>query len=101
MVHTNHSQPSDAKHALPLFAARIATLRAQITAYDEQYYAAGNTPVPDEHYDILRRELALFEHLVPSLAASTSPTNTVGIAPKTEWNHLACCECDQSKSVHK
>jgi DNA ligase (NAD+) len=57
---------------------RIQQLREQVAQADEAYYVKGHSPMTDEAYDKLARELADLEAAHPELKAPDSPTSQVG-----------------------
>src|SRR3954468_15321308 len=57
---------------------RILELQATIAEADEKYYRVGHSPMTDEAYDKLARELADLENKFPQLQAETSPSLQVG-----------------------
>jgi DNA ligase (NAD+) len=62
-------------------SARIAFLRAEITAHDERYYLKARPEIGDFEYDALKRELVDLESAFPAEAAAlgaASPTKRVG-----------------------
>jgi DNA ligase (NAD+) len=62
-------------------AARIATLREQLTAHDYRYHVLDAPTVSDSEYDGLMQELKALEAEHPDLITSDSPTQRVGGAP--------------------
>jgi DNA ligase (NAD+) len=62
-------------------SARIAALRAEVSAHDERYYREARPLITDFDYDSLKRELADLEAAHPAAAAAlglASPTKRVG-----------------------
>lgn len=57
---------------------RISRLRAQIERHNRLYYEQAAPEISDREYDALYRELLDLEVAHPELAASDSPTQTVG-----------------------
>ncbi len=62
-------------------AARIATLREQLTAHDYRYHVLDQPTVSDSEYDGLMQELKALEAAHPQLITPDSPTQRVGGAP--------------------
>ncbi len=58
--------------------ARIAELRATIEHHRDLYYRLAAPEITDQEYDALEQELAALEAAHPDLAATASPTTTVG-----------------------
>ncbi len=61
--------------------ARHAELAAQIRQHDYSYYVLALSPVSDQEYDRLYRELADLETQFPELCTPDSPTQRVGGEP--------------------
>ena len=60
--------------------ARIAELRAEISAHDERYYREARPEVSDFVYDQLKRELAELEAAWPAEAAALgSAASHIGV----------------------
>lgn len=62
-------------------AKRVEKLRAQIRAFDYEYYVLDDPTVPDAEYDRLMRELIDLETQNPQLIQEDSPTQRVSGAP--------------------
>ncbi|MEE9404482.1 MAG: NAD-dependent DNA ligase LigA [Algisphaera sp.] len=60
---------------------RAAHLRAEINHHNNLYYTGGVTPLTDQAFDTLLRELQDLEAAHPDLATDDSPTQRVGGAP--------------------
>src|SRR5690554_1587584 len=69
--------------------AQIAKLREQLEEWSYQYYALGNSEVPDAEYDRWFRELEALEAKHPELITSDSPTQRVGAAPLESFQQVA------------
>lgn len=63
---------------------RIAKLRDTIRHHDYLYYVQNRPEISDGEYDRLFRDLVQLEEAHPDLVTSDSPTQRVGIAPRTE-----------------
>jgi DNA ligase (NAD+) len=59
-------------------AARAAALRGRIRDCDAAYYGRGESPISDQEYDALYRELVSLETDNPELVTSDSPTQRIG-----------------------
>ncbi len=57
---------------------QIRELQALITAADEDYYQREHSPMADEAYDALAKELAGLESEYPEFKSGPSPTDSVG-----------------------
>lgn len=57
---------------------RVKALRGNIALADKAYYKDGHSPMSDEEYDSLVRELAEIEAEHPDLKVKGSPTDSVG-----------------------
>ena len=62
---------------------RIKFLRDEINRYNHQYYVLNCSPISDDAYDKLYRELVELENKHPQLVDSTSPTQRVGAKSAT------------------
>jgi DNA ligase (NAD+) len=62
-------------------AGRIEELRRLIEHHNERYHVLDDPEISDADYDALVRELRDLEDSHPELAATTSPTQTVGAPP--------------------
>lgn len=62
---------------------RIKSLRDEINRYNHQYYVLNCSPISDDDYDKLYRELVELENKYPQLVDSTSPTQRVGAKSTT------------------
>lgn len=69
--------------------AQIAKLREQLEEWSYQYYALGNSEVPDAEYDRWFRELESLEAAHPELVTPDSPTQRVGAAPLDSFQQVA------------
>lgn len=69
--------------------AQIAKLREQLEEWSYQYYALGNSEVPDAEYDRWFRELEALEAQHPELITPDSPTQRVGAAPLESFQQVA------------
>ncbi len=67
---------------------RVDQLRAQIRAYDYQYYVLDDPTVPDAEYDRLMRELIELETQNPVLIRDDSPTQRVSGAPVDSFKEV-------------
>lgn len=65
-------------------AARARELRTVLERASFDYYVAAAPTLPDAEYDRLFRELQSIEAEHPELAASDSPTQRVGSAPRSD-----------------
>jgi DNA ligase (NAD+) len=74
------SPPAPRKVA-PEFAARAATLRAQLEQASHDYHVLDRPTLSDAEYDRLYRELVALETEHPSLRTADSPTQRVGAEP--------------------
>lgn len=63
---------------------RITKLRDTIRHHDYLYYVLNRPEISDGEYDRLFRDLIQLEEAHPDLVTSDSPTQRVGIAPRTE-----------------
>jgi DNA ligase (NAD+) len=66
-------------------AARADELRGLIEYHNQRYYQQDDPEIPDAEYDALVRELRDIEANYPDLAVPTSPTQSVGAAPSTQF----------------
>jgi DNA ligase (NAD+) len=66
-------------------AARAEELRGLIEYHNERYHQLDAPEIPDAEYDALVRELRDIEANYPDLATPTSPTQSVGAAPSTQF----------------
>jgi DNA ligase (NAD+) len=66
-------------------AARADELRGLIGYHNQRYYQQDDPEIPDAEYDALVRELRDIEANHPDLAIPTSPTQSVGAAPSTQF----------------
>ncbi len=66
-------------------AARIAELRQQLARHNESYYENDDPEIPDAEYDLLVAELRQLEDDHPEFADGSSPSQTVGGAPNTQF----------------
>ncbi len=57
---------------------RVEELRALLAHHNERYFALDSPEISDTDFDVLDRELASLEAEYPDLAATDSPTKTVG-----------------------
>jgi DNA ligase (NAD+) len=57
---------------------RVEELRALIAHHNERYFALDSPEISDAGFDVLLSELAALEDKYPNLAATDSPTKTVG-----------------------
>src|SRR5580658_7446554 len=62
-------------------AARIATLREQLSAHDYRYHVLDQPTISDSEYDGLMQQLKALEAEHPDLITPDSPTQRVGGAP--------------------
>jgi DNA ligase (NAD+) len=62
---------------------RIHFLRDTLDRYNHQYYVLNCSPVTDDQFDALYRELVELEKKYPQLVDSTSPTQRVGVKSTT------------------
>ena len=62
-------------------ADRAAQLRAEIARHNEAYFVRDQPTIPDADYDALVVELRQLEADHPELAATSSPTSSVGASP--------------------
>lgn len=67
---------------------RVDQLRAQIRAYDYEYYVLDDPSVPDAEYDRLMRELTDLETQNPELIRADSPTQRVSGAPVDSFKEV-------------
>lgn len=68
---------------------QIAQLREQLAEWSYQYYALGNSEVPDAEYDRWFHELAALEAQYPDLITPDSPTQRVGTTPLDSFQQVA------------
>lgn len=68
-------------NALLTPAARAEALRTEISLYDYQYHVLDAPIIPDDAYNLLKRELQDLEAAYPELKTPDSPTQRVGGAP--------------------
>jgi DNA ligase (NAD+) len=66
-------------------AARAEELRGLIEYHNERYHRLDAPEIPDAEYDALVRELRDIEANHSDLATPTSPTQSVGAAPSTQF----------------
>jgi DNA ligase (NAD+) len=69
-------------------AKRVARLRDQIREHDHAYYVLGASTVSDRAYDQLFSELTALEAEHPELVTTDSPTQRVGGAPISGFEHV-------------
>jgi DNA ligase (NAD+) len=69
-------------------AARADELRGLIEYHNQRYYQQDDPEIPDAEYDALVRELRDIEANYPDLAVPTSPTQSVGAAPSTQFSSV-------------
>ncbi len=69
-------------------AKRVARLRDQIREHDHAYYVLGAPTVSDRAYDQLFSELTALEAEHPELVTADSPTQRVGGAPISGFEHV-------------
>ena len=62
---------------------RHASLVAEIRAHDHRYYALDDPIISDREYDDLYRELRELEARYPELVTPESPTQRVGVEPRS------------------
>jgi len=62
-------------------AARVATLREQLSAHDYRYHVLDQPTISDSEYDGLMQQLKALEAEHPDLVTPDSPTQRVGGAP--------------------
>jgi DNA ligase (NAD+) len=67
---------------------RIEELTRQVEHYRFQYYVLDDPKVSDAEFDKLFRELQELEKQYPDLASPSSPTQTVGAAPSTDFKQV-------------
>lgn len=67
---------------------RIEELTRQVEHHRFQYYVLDDPKVSDAEFDKLFRELQQLEKEYPDLASPSSPTQTVGAAPSTEFKQV-------------
>lgn len=70
-------------------AEKIARLRQQLEEWSYQYYALGNSEVPDAEYDRWLHELEALEAQNPDLITPDSPTQRVGAKPLDSFQQVA------------
>src|SRR5580692_12984097 len=63
-------------------AARVATLREQLSAHDYRYHVLDQPTISDSEYDGLMQQLKALEAEHPDLVTPDSPTQRVGGAPR-------------------
>src|SRR5580658_1686921 len=66
-------------------AARIATLREQLSAHDYRYHVLDEPTISDSEYDGLMQQLKALEAEHPDLITPDSPTQRVGGAPVADF----------------
>jgi len=66
-------------------AARIASLREELSAHDYRYHVLDDPSISDSAYDGLMQELKALEADHPELITPDSPTQRVGAAPSAEF----------------
>lgn len=62
---------------------RIAALRSEIARHDQLYYVEAAPEISDKQYDRLFAKLELLEQERPDLVTPDSPTQRLGVAPRT------------------
>lgn len=56
-------------------------LVAKLNSYSEAYYNHNSSPISDEQYDALYRQLEYIERVNPNFVSKDSPTQRVGVVP--------------------
>ena len=67
---------------------RLAVLRMEIRAADEQYYSEDAPVLTDAEYDALRKELLSIEAEFPHLVTPDSPSQGVGVKPSGKFGKI-------------
>ena len=67
---------------------RLAVLRMEIKAADEQYYSEDAPVLTDAEYDALRKELLSIEAEFPHLVTPDSPSQGVGVKPSGKFGKI-------------
>jgi len=73
----------------PDIALEVQDLRAQLDAWNYQYYVLDHPTVPDAEYDRCLRRLQSLEAAHPELVRPDSPTQRVGGAPLAHFSQVA------------
>ncbi|MBC7485359.1 MAG: hypothetical protein H7282_01225, partial [Cytophagaceae bacterium] len=58
--------------------ARIVSLTEQLNQYNYLYYQESQSPISDQEFDFLLKELEALEQQYPSFKQADSPTQRVG-----------------------
>ena len=62
---------------------------SKLAEYQRIYYSEGRSPIPDEEYDVLRKEVMQWETSHPEQTLDFTPTQKVGyIAPENKKEEL-------------